>query len=42
MGLTDIQTLAFGLLTGVPLGALGSGGSMLALHAFVYGAGVPT
>ncbi|MCC6730246.1 MAG: sulfite exporter TauE/SafE family protein [Chthonomonadales bacterium] len=36
----QLLTLLFGLLTGLSLGALGSGGSILALPGFVYGAGL--
>lgn len=41
MPLHDLLFLFLALLTGLSLGALGSGGSILALPAFVYVAGVP-
>lgn len=37
----DLLLLLLGGLTGLALGALGSGGSILALPAFVYAAGLP-
>lgn len=37
----DLLVLLVGLLTGMALGALGSGGSILAMPAFVYALGMP-
>ncbi len=41
MSLHDLLLPLLGLITGLLLGALGSGGSILALPAFVYAAGLP-
>lgn len=41
MSPADLLLPFFGVLTGLALGALGSGGSTLALPAFVYAAGMP-
>lgn len=41
MSLHDLFLPLLGLITGLLLGALGSGGSILALPAFVYAAGLP-
>jgi hypothetical protein len=41
LGLHDLLLPFMGLVTGLLLGALGSGGSILALPTFVYVAGLP-
>lgn len=41
MWLTNLILLSLGCLTGAILGTLGSGGSILALPAFLYGAQIP-
>ena len=41
MSLHDLLLPLLGLMTGLLLGLLGSGGSILALPAFVYAAGLP-